>query len=283
MTALDLCAAWPVSLVAGAVMQGGSVVSTCGDADAKFRLASLSKPMTTWATLVAVEEGIVDLDAVIDEQFAGQPGCTLRHLLSHAGGYGFMGTDPIAVPERTRTYSNGGVELAAAWVESHAAIPFVEYLSLAVFEPLGMTSAELIGSPAYGVWASIDDVVRFLAEARTPRLLATATADETVRVQFPALGGMVPGVGRYERCPWGLGFEIRGTKSPHWSGTRNAAATYGHFGGAGTMMWTDPAADVSLVALTNRPFDQWAADALRYWPELSDAVLDEFAVAGSVS
>ena len=133
------------------------------------------------------------------------------------------------------------------------------------------------------MWASIDDVVRFLAEARTPRLLATATADETVRVQFPALGGMVPGVGRYERCPWGLGFEIRGNKSPHWSGTRNAAATYGHFGGAGTMMWTDPAADVSLVALTNRPFDQWAADALRYWPELSDAVLDEFAVAGSVS
>jgi CubicO group peptidase (beta-lactamase class C family) len=283
MTALDLCAAWPVPTVAGAVMQGGSVVSTRGDVDAKFRLASLSKPMTAWAVLVAVEEGIVDLDAVIDKQFAGQPGCTLRHLLSHAGGYGFMGTDPIAAPERTRTYSNGGVELAAAWIESHAEMPFADYLSLAVFEPLGMTSAELIGSPAYGVWASVDDVVRFLAEARTPRLLASATADETIHVQFPALGGMVPGVGRYERCPWGLGFEIRGDKSPHWTGTRNDAATYGHFGGAGTMMWTDPAADVSLVALTDRPFDQWAADALRYWPALSDAVLDEFAVAGSAT
>jgi CubicO group peptidase (beta-lactamase class C family) len=283
MTALDLCTAWPVPTVAGAVMQGGSVVSTRGDVDARFRLASLSKPMTAWAALVAVEEGIVDLDAVIDEQFAGQPGCTLRHLLSHAGGYGFMGTDPIAAPERTRTYSNGGVELAAAWVESHAEMPFAEYLSLAVFEPLGMTSAELIGSPAYGVWAAVDDVVRFLAEARAPRLLASATADETVRVQFPALGGMVPGVGRYDRCPWGLGFEIRGDKSPHWTGTRNDPATYGHFGGAGTMMWTDPAADVSLVALTDRPFDQWSGDALRLWPQLSDAVLDEFATTESAS
>lgn len=281
MTALDLCTAWPVPTVAAAVMRGGSVVSARGDVDAKFRLASLSKPMTAWAALVAVEEGIVGLDAVIDEQFAGQSGCTLRHLLSHAGGYSFTGTDPIAVPERTRMYSNSGVELAAAWIESHAEIPFAEYLALAVFEPLGMT-AELIGSPAYGVWASADDVVRFLAEARTPRLLASATADETVRVQFPLLGGMVPGVGRYKRCPWGLGFEIRGEKAPHWTGTLNDAATYGHFGGAGTMMWTDPTADVSLVALTDRPFDQWSGDALRHWPELSDAVLDEFAVTRPV-
>ena len=64
---------------------------------------------------------------------------------------------------------------------------------------------------------------------------------------------------------------------------RNDAATYGHFGGAGTMMWTDPAADVSLVALTDRPFDQWSGDALRHWPELSDAVLDEFAMTESAS
>ncbi|MFT6814065.1 MAG: CubicO group peptidase (beta-lactamase class C family), partial [Ilumatobacter sp.] len=81
-------------------------------------------------------------------------------------------------------------------------------------------------------------------------------------------------------CPWGLGFEIRGDKSPHWTGTHNDATTYGHFGGAGTMMWTDPAANVSLVALTDRPFDQWATDALRYWPKLSDAVLGEFAALG---
>jgi hypothetical protein len=41
------------------------------------------------------------------------------------------------------------------------------------------------------------------------------------------------------------------------------------------MMWVDPTARVGLVALTDRPFDEWRDDALRVWPELSDAVLLE--------
>jgi hypothetical protein len=43
------------------------------------------------------------------------------------------------------------------------------------------------------------------------------------------------------------------------------------------MMWVDPVADCALLALTDRPTDGWIADALRLWPELSDAVLDEVA------
>ena len=43
----------------------------------------------------------------------GQPGCTLRHLLAHAGGYPFEGSDPIARPERRRIYSNTGIEMVA--------------------------------------------------------------------------------------------------------------------------------------------------------------------------
>jgi len=39
------------------------------------------------------------------------------------------------------------------------------------------------------------------------------------------------------------------------------------------MMWVDPAAGAGLVALTDRPFDDWAVEALRAWPELSDAVV----------
>jgi hypothetical protein len=41
------------------------------------------------------------------------------------------------------------------------------------------------------------------------------------------------------------------------------------------MMWVDPVADVGVVALTDRMFDEWSADALRLWPEFSDAVLAE--------
>ena len=112
-----------------------------------------------------------------------------------------------------------------------------------------------------------------------PTLLAPATAADAVRQQWPDLAGIVPGVGRFDPCPWGLGFEIRGLKRPHWTGRANSAATYGHFGGAGTMMWADPDAGCALVALTDRGFDDWSLDAMRLWPELSDAVLAEVAGA----
>ena len=37
------------------------------------------------------------------------------------------------------------------------------------------------------------------------------------------------------------------------------------------------ASEEALIALTDRPFDEWSADALALWPQLSDAVLDELA------
>ena len=58
-------------------------------------------------------------------------------------------------------------------------------------------------------------------------------------------------------------------------GRENSAQTFGHFGGAGTMMWVDPVANVGLVALTDLPFDRWSDTVVRSWRELSDAVLAE--------
>lgn len=281
MTALERCRTWPVPTVAAAVYdhRRRAIVSTHGDATHVFRLASLAKPIAAWAVLVAVEEGLLDLDAELSESFAGQPGCTLRHLLSHAGGYPFQGTTPIAVPERTRTYSNSGIELAATLVETTSEMAIADYLRLAVFEPLGMMDSSLRGSPAHRIWSSVDNVARFLAEVQAPTLVSEATAADAISVQYPTLGGMVPGVGRYSPCPWGLGFEIRGDKSPHWTGADNSPSTYGHFGGAGTMMWTDPDAALSLIALTDKPFDEWGSTALQRWPELSDLALTEFGAA----
>ena len=76
--------------------------------------------------------------------------------------------------------------------------------------------------------------------------------------------------GRFTPLDWGLGFEIRDGKSPHWTGTRNSPATFGHFGGSGTFLWVDPELDVALVCLTDREFDDWALEA---WPPFSDAVI----------
>ncbi|MEX2625847.1 MAG: serine hydrolase domain-containing protein [Ilumatobacteraceae bacterium] len=265
---LDLVATWPVDHVAAAVVTPDGVRSTVGDEHRRFRLASLTKPMTAWATLVAVEEGVVGLDDDV-----GQPGCTLRHLLAHAGGYGFEGTEPTSPPERSRIYSNTGYELLADHVATAAAMPFDHYLLGAVFEPLGMGDAELTGSPAHAVHATVGDVAAFVVELLHPRLLAAETATDACSPQYPQLAGIVPGVGRFTPCPWGLGVEIAGEKHPHWSGSARSSRAVGHFGGAGTMMLADPDAAVGVVALTDRPFDQWAADALRAWSELSDAAV----------
>jgi CubicO group peptidase (beta-lactamase class C family) len=106
-----------------------------------------------------------------------------------------------------------------------------------------------------------------------PTLLHESTAADAQRTHYPTLAGMVPGVGRYTQCPWGLGFEVRGDKTPHWTGTTNSPRTVGHFGGAGTMFWIDPDRDLALIALADREFDEWSETALRVWPELSDAVI----------
>ena len=267
MTALELTANWPVDHVSAAVVLGGEVVDTIGETTRPFRLASITKPLVAWAILVAVEEGTLDLDRPV-----GQPGCTLRHLLSHAGGYAFDGDEPISPPERTRVYSNTGIELAAASLVDACGMPIGEYLHEAVFEPLGMTGTSLHGSAAHGVRGCVADLGRFVQEIRRPTLVSTPTRDLAFTSTYPDLSGIVPGVGRFAPCPWGLGFELRGEKTPHWTATGNSPRTVGHFGGAGTMFWFDPVADVGLVALTDRPFDSWA---LEVWPPLGDAVLAE--------
>jgi CubicO group peptidase (beta-lactamase class C family) len=266
-----------VDNVTAAVVRPGRAPDVFGDADHVYRLASVTKPLTAWATLIAVEEGIVTLDDP-PRGVDVQDGCTLRHLLSHAGGYPFDGAAPIAAPARRRIYSNTGFEHVAAEVASAAEMPFAQYLHEAVLAPLGMATSELRGSPAHGVWSTTADLARFVAELMRPVLVAPLTASDAFRPQYADLSGIVPEVGSFRPCPWGLGVEIHGAKHPHWMGRENSPETFGHFGGAGTMMWVDPIAQCALVALTDRPTDGWMTDALRLWPELSDAVVAEVAM-----
>jgi CubicO group peptidase (beta-lactamase class C family) len=113
-------------------------------------------------------------------------------------------------------------------------------------------------------------VLRLAGELLRPSVVAPETLAEATSVQFPGLSGVLPGVGRFDPNDWGLGFELKDGKSPHWTGTRNSPRTFGHFGGSGTFLWVDPAADLALACLTDREFGDWATDA---WPRLADAVL----------
>jgi CubicO group peptidase (beta-lactamase class C family) len=255
---------WPAETVAVGVLRYGEEVAAHGPRERVFRWASVTKPVTALATLVAAEEGIVDLD-----QPAGPPGSTVRHLLAHASGLPFEGLTPIAEPGRRRIYSNGGFEVLADTVAAAAEMPFDEYLAAAVLRPLAM-QAELLGSAAAEMHGTLDDLLRLGAELQRPRLIAPETLAEATSVQFPGLEGVLPDVGRMNPNDWGLGVELRGEKLPHWTGSRNSPRTFGHFGGSGTFLWVDPEPGIALACLTDLDFGPWALEA---WPKLADTVL----------
>ncbi len=256
---------WGVGFAAAAVVGPEGIRQARGRTDHLVRIASVTKPLLAMAILVAIEEGTLRLD-----QPCGPPGSTIRHLLAHAGGYGFNGENVLAAPGTRRIYSNTGFERLGAALADASGMSAAEYVRAAVFEPLGMAMTQLRGSSAKDVWSCVDDLARFARELLRPTLLAPGTMADFTAVQFPALAGVLPDVARFDPNPWGLGVEIRGSKHPHWTGHSNSPATFGHFGGTGTFLWVDPAADVSLVCLTNLEFGPWALAA---WPALSDAVL----------
>lgn len=278
MGALDRIDDWPVPTASACIVNvingAPSTITVHGNSTNQFRIASLSKVITSLAIMVAVEEGSVSLDQSMVSP--GVPeGCTMRHLLAHTSGLPFDGSDAIAPLETRRIYSNTGIELAAAETERRTGIAFGDYLLEAVIEPLELQHTELRGSPAYGIWSTVDDMAVLLGELLRPSLIASSTHAEMTSVQYPTLDGIVPGIGAFHPCPWGLGVELHGDKHPHWMGSTNSPATFGHFGGAGTMMWADPRSNVALTALTDLPFDQWSDVAPRLWRELSDAVIAE--------
>jgi CubicO group peptidase (beta-lactamase class C family) len=264
---------WPVPTAAAAVVGPGGVLATTGPIDHEFRLASVTKPLAALAVLVAVEEEAVSLEDPADEALI--PGATLRHLLAHASGLAPERPLRSFPPGQRRVYSNVGIELAGELVERATDLPFASYLDEAVARPLHLSATSLPGSPARDGVSSDADLARVAHEllSSTGLLSAPMLADLST-VQYPGLRGVLPGFGGQDPNDWGLGVEIRGHKAPHWTGGRNSARTFGHFGQSGTMLWVDPEAQLALVALTDRDFDDWARSA---WPALSDAVLDAYA------
>jgi CubicO group peptidase (beta-lactamase class C family) len=266
LEALQLIDSWPAENVAVAALSADGELGRRGDAARVFRWASVTKPMVALAALVAAEEGTIDLD-----EPAGPPGSTIRHLLAHASGLPFEAGPPIAKPGTRRIYSNAGFELIAEQVAMHAEMPFAEYLAKSVLHPLGM-QAVLRGSPAAGLQGTLEDLVAFIRELFTPTLIAPETLAEAVSVQFPGLAGVIPDMGRFDPNDWGLGFELKGGKQPHFSGTLSSPRTFGHWGGSGTFFWVDPERRLALAALSDLEFGDWAKEA---WPPLSDAVVAE--------
>jgi CubicO group peptidase (beta-lactamase class C family) len=271
MPALDAIADWPVTSAAAAVVNASGVVAEYGDTRQRFALASVTKPLAARAAQIAIEEGVVELDTD-----AGPPGSTVRHLLAHATGYSMNSAELIAKPGQRRVYSNYGFRVLAETIEQASGIEFGQYLAEAVFEPLGMTDSALAGgakAAGFGATSTVADLTALAADLLRPTTVSPQMHADATDVQFPGLTGVLPGFGVQRPNDWGLGFEIRDAKSPHWTGSSNSGRTYGHFGQSGTFLWVDPDADLALVVLTDRNFGEWTH---RCWPALSDEVLREF-------
>ncbi|XKK36922.1 beta-lactamase family protein [Nocardiopsis sp. ARC36] len=133
-----------------------------------FRIASVSKTFTATAVMQLVEDGRLDLDTDVDEYLdfevekSFDQDLTLRHLLSHTGGFEervanamlpegeevnlreIVAEDPpeqIYEPGTTPAYSNYGIALAGYVVEVVSGTPFPEYVDQNVLAPAGMESS----------------------------------------------------------------------------------------------------------------------------------------------
>lgn len=255
----------------GLITPEGELLAAHGDLDKVYPLASVSKLVATYAALVAIERGHLSLG---DPAGEGTPsGCTVEHLLSHSAGYAFEGGEFLAQPGQRRMYTNAGIEQLAVVVSDAVGQPFDSWVRDTVTGPLGMDSLEITGSPAKDYLGSINDLLLLADEFLTPSLISQALADDAHRPHFPELAGVLPGYGRQSPNDWGLGAEIKGSKSPHWTGSRHSARTYGHFGQSGSYLWVDPEAGHAGLAgafLSNKNFSE---DHARIWPELGDLLL----------
>ena len=263
-----LTSTWPGTPVL-AVADESSLLGAAGDLDWVTRIASVSKLFTCYAALIALEEGTIALDDA-----AGPSGSTVRHLMAHASGLGFESdASHTFQPGARRIYSNVGIERLAEHLEQAAGMAFTDYLVEAVIDPLELVGFEAVGSPAHGMRASVNHLITFGRELLSPTLVASETLAEATSPVFPELRGVLPGFGAADPNLWGLGFEIRGNKNPHWTGIRHDPTTFGHFGGSGSFLWVDPTRRLIGASVSSEVFGAWAVEA---WPTVNTVLVERY-------
>lgn len=141
-----------------------------------FSIQSMSKSFTALAVLMAVQDGLLDLDRPITEylpaftvhsRFEENPErrMTLRHLLAHRAGFtheapigGNFDSRPVTFAEHILSisdtwlrypvgyrysYSNLGIDLAGWILEKKSGVPFAKYVRDKVLARLGMNDSTL--------------------------------------------------------------------------------------------------------------------------------------------
>jgi len=194
-----------------------------------FSIQSMSKSFTTLAVLLAVQDGLLDLDTPLSTYLPDfrvnsifEPDAadriTLRHLLSHTAGFtheapvannyvlapGTFETHIASIQDtwlkfpvgQMYSYSNLGIDLAAYILQEQAGVPFAQYAEEKLFTPLGMTDStfdidRIAGTPGRAIGHDV-----LIAEAPLVSLMAsggvyTTAADMARYLQFHLNGGVV--------------------------------------------------------------------------------------------
>ncbi|MDI3341820.1 MAG: serine hydrolase domain-containing protein [Sphaerobacter sp.] len=225
------------------------------------------------------------LDAIVDE--------ALTHPLQFQPGSRFG-------------YSDYGIALAARVASLATGRPFPDLMRELVLEPAGLTDtvfppppalyprvatvagvlaegtdaamynspyALALAHPAFGVVASVEDLLRFgllFRPGAGHRILAEATvrAMTTDQTGGEARGSLL-GVGGDGPVPWGLGFALNRPTGQVGFGDLCSPRAFGHPGASGCVVVVDPDHDVALAFVSNRHLN---ADAQRWIFRLSVVV-----------
>jgi beta-lactamase class C len=219
-----------------------------------------------------------------------------------------LATALVRPPHTRVTYSNVDFGLLALVVERCTRLPFATALTALVLDPLqiegalgveppqpparvagnlgehGGTDQEPFNSPfwrslalpwaglvtnAGGALALVRAFAGYPAGFLPPELRAAAVSDQT-----GGLPGGFTGYMEWQPCPWGLGAELLGAKSPHMVTPGASPASFGHSGYSGCLAWCDPlAADGEGVAFTILGGPRYARAWQSFWQPASALLL----------
>ncbi len=273
----------------------------------RYDLASLTKVVaTTTAIMLLTERGEIDIDAPVARYVpafgqAGKESVTVRQIMTHSAGLtafrpfhvqGFTTAEqvfdtiyatPLQYEPDTKTvYSDWGMMVLLRAVEGITAMPFDEWATANIFEPLGMNAtgyiavdspdsdavptevdgtrglvsgyvhdetAMLVGGVAghAGLFSTAEDLSRF---ARM--LLGGGTLEGVTLLQPETIARFASRQNVVGQSTRAIGWDTRSDAGYSSAGTRFGPRAFGHTGFTGTSMWFDPDAQIFAILLTNR-------------------------------
>lgn len=217
----------------------------------------------------------------------------------------------ITAPGERLRYSNLGPAIAARAIEEVTGTQIHELIRHLVLDPMDLapgivltprvdyddriahvqdapfegTPAESYNTPYWreqgitwgGYFGTARDVLRFATSFLPGR--DTVLSPESVREMTTDQANGIPGgvesmAAIWDPASWGIGWEVKGTKRRHWTGTKSSPDTFCHWGQAGTLTWVDPQRRLGVSVFANRSVRSLWPFRPQRWSELNDALVD---------